>query len=395
MSWTVKIGGTDFSAKTINNVIVYWGRQDLYRQPDPATCTISLIRDSSLGTIDPLTLEVGSTVSAYTTVNAVDKYRFYGTVTDITVNFFTIDIVAVSPAARWPSFVEYTDLGPAIAPGPVWDLTEQYTGDKVAALLGSFPGSPTVDAEQGELKVGYWYDQPETVDYWAAVQAIVAGEPFGVLCEDMTLGSPTWWQARFTDATVRRNTTPDLTLSGDEIILDWQVTKAVGDKVNYLTTSVPAHPDGWWPDETINWDQPADTTTQRYAGSLQPTYSPPEAVRLLATSQIGLWRTPNYRLRQVNIPMSALSQVRQAAILDQVRMSKLVEIPAILPSFPTDYFLEGSQDTYVDGRYVLTLFLSDATLSHPPDRWDDVAPSLEWGQVSASLTWSDAYTERF
>lgn len=395
MTWTVTIGELDVSNWAIDNVIVYWGREDLYRQPDPATCTFSILRSSSIGIIDPLDIQIGAEVYAYPTLNSVEKYRFYGTVTDVTVNWYTIDVVAVSPAARWPSYTEYVDLAPAFEPGPIWDLSETSTGVKVSQILSDLLGTSAVEYDTGELKVGFWYDQPATVDWWTALQAVVAGEPFGVLCEDMTLGpAGAGWQAYFTDAYRRRNTTPDLTLTGDEIIRDWQVTKTVGDKVNYLTTSVPAHPAGWWPETSTNWDQPADIDNRRYTGELTPTYSSPDSVRNLATSMIGLWRLPTYRLRRVSIPMSALTETRQAAILDQVRMSNLVSIPEILPGFPTLYFVEGCQDTYVDGKYVLTLFLSDTALSHPPDRWEDASGTLEWGQVSAILTWGDAYMER-
>lgn len=395
MSWTVDIAGTDYSDSVIDNITVYWGREDLYRQPNPATCTISIVRVTSDITIDPQLFDIDQPVTVYTNIDATDHYRFYGYITDITVNFYTIDLVAVSPAARLASYAPYVDLTPAFDPGPIWDFSQYPTGYKLETLIPDFPGNPQITADTGESSVGFWYDQPGIVNYWNAVQAIVAGEQFGVLVDDMTLGGAPWWQMRFTDATARRQTNPTLTFTGNEIIRDWTLTKQVGDKVNYLTVSLPAHPDGWWPENNTNFDQPSDSTDIQYTGDLNPTYSNPETVATLASGIIGLWRTPTYRLRRISIPMSALDETRQAAILTNVRMSELVRLPEIVPGLPTDYFIEGCQDQFVEGRYVLTLFLSDATLSHPPDRWEDADPTLEWGQVSASLTWGDAYKERF
>ena len=100
MTWTITIGATSYEDTAIEGVTIYTGREEIDRQPNPSTATIRLIRDSSLGVIDPQTWAYGAKVKI---VNGASRIRFVGQLVDVSYDRYTITTTCVSEAARWPS----------------------------------------------------------------------------------------------------------------------------------------------------------------------------------------------------------------------------------------------------------------------------------------------------
>lgn len=394
LRWQVRLNSTSIKTKVLQNASINWGRTDINRQPDPATCTVVIRREPD-DAVDP-DLIVGNFLNLWvgqTGVLTQKRCRFYGTIVDVQLDRYTYTITAVSLMA-W--LVKYqAGYSNPFAEGPAYQGVVVSTGQNVDAFTSNLlPVNPQVNADTGENTCSWWYDQG-TYSPWEMAQAFTAGETSGVLGEDFLTDTTGFgYEIRFTDATARRETTPQLVLTETEILWDWTVEQQVSDKVTQLTVSSLGNEYLGWPaGSTVFTD---NTDTPGFSFSLAASYSDAESIRKVGTSIVGLQAIPGYRLHRITIPMSTLTDTRQNAIMDAIKLSALIEIPELMPGFPTLYFVEGTTENVAqpDG-WTLDLHVSEASLTHPPDRWIDVDPTLTWATVSPSLEWRAAYKERF
>lgn len=397
--WQISIEGTSRKTEVLQGASIFWGRSDINQQPSPATATFTLRRVVD----DPIEPDfvVGNLIEAYIAISPssfTKQLRFWGQITDIQMDRYTYTLTCVSPLTRLMQEQFGYKYGPI--EGPVYQMYVVQNGQNILSWLGGATYQLPLDLDDGENYSSWWYDEG-TYNLWDFVGAFVAGETSGVLGEEFgkveygPVGS--WYTVRFTDATARRKTTPDLTLTDTEILQNWQIEQQVSDKVNTVNISRSANDYlGWLESNTIVANNDDVYTYGAYSLSLAATYSDDASIRKVGTSIVGLQTVPTYRLHKVTVPMSTLTDSRQDEILDAIRQSALIEIPELVPGFPTVYFLEGTYEVVAqpDG-WTIDLILSEASLTHPPDRWIDVDPSTDWASLPYTLTWNDAYKERF
>ena len=385
MTWTVTIDAVSYEDQAIEGVSIYTGREEIDRQPNPSTASVRLVRDSTLGSINPENWPYAAPVVV---TYGASRVRFVGQLVDVNYDRYTITLTAVSDAARWPSVKAVFGLAPFII-GPTYDVI-RYNGDAIGTLSSSITASTALDTGEGESAL--WYDDG-FYEVWPFLQACTAAEPSGVLFDDITTNPVT---LTFHDATRRRNTTPDITLTGDEILDDWVIGRQNSDKANQSTVTTVENLSYGWPATTEVETIESDVTTYGpYTADIAPSYATPASAVNAGRAIVGLRWNPMFRLRRLTIPLDALSAMRRETLLDDIRISALVDIPTIANYTADGFFIEGWNESFGQKQHVITVFLSDSRLTHPPDRWIDVDPTLTWAGVSNTMTWADAYAERF
>jgi len=63
------------------------------------------------------------------------------------------------------------------------------------------------------------------------------------------------------------------------------------------------------------------------------------------------------------------------------------DLPAGSPYTQFQGIVEGWSETYVPGRHILTLSLSDPRASYQAAQWQQIDAALEWGNVRADVAW--------
>lgn len=397
--WQVKVGTAVRTSGTLQGGAIYWGRTDINQQPSPGTATFTFRHTPG----DPIDddLIVGQSIWAYCGASTGLGYnytRFFGTIVDIQMDQYTYTVTAVTPMARLMN--EQFGYKYGVFTGPYYQGFLEENKWNVFNWLAGAQFQVPIYVGDSENYSSYWYDEG-TYKIWDFASAFVAGETSGVLGENWVHGGAfpgtTPYTIEFTGAPARRTVNPILTLTETEILQNWQIEQQIADKVNTANISASANDYFGWPEANTLFVNTQDVSDfGAYTLSLAATYSDAASIRKVGTSIVGLQTTPTYRLHKITIPMSTLTDTRQNEIISATSLSALIEIPELVPGFPTLYFLEGTYEVVAqpDG-WTLDLLLSEASLTHPPDQWQDVDGFTEWATLPNTLTWNDAYKERF
>ena len=96
---------------------------------------------------------------------------------------------------------------------------------------------------------------------------------------------------------------------------------------------------------------------------------------------------PLWNLGQVTVLVDRLTTAQRNAAMDLINGSRVIinGLPAGSPYTQFQGIVEGWSETYVPGRHLFTLSLSDPRASYQVATWDEVDAALEWGQVNSSL----------
>ena len=405
----VTIAGTDYSSSVLNSVRLRVGRDNVDALIEPHAAAVQLLH-RDVPSIDPNGFEIGQTVTI-----TVDKQNaagthtlFTGQITDLVANRDALEIVAVS--------------------APIVDLARQQitTAGTTGTVLEAFDtlygliSSPSYEPAGGfyALGAGDTVTVPAGTYTASDVLQTVAGSAIeGLLNQDD--GSSVF----FTTAEDRRTFTPDLELEGDEVLIDWEVTRRRSQLVNRVDV-----------DYSSGTETAQDATSIAGFGILTKqitTYLDSSAdAQAYADFEIARATVPAFYLDRVTVPAHTLSAadydvlvmapIRQPGVApawqdvpagtawddlapseiwqdfqlaDSTRGAFLLRIPELFTGLPQSYFVEGATYTITRNTLDVELSISESSLTRPAQRWIDVSPLIAWQNVDAGQTWADLNKE--
>lgn len=362
---------TDVSTATLNRVSVTYGAQDLTAQPDPSTCSLELLYDSTLGTLDLENFPLGQRlIVTVTPAGYSGRVRFIGKITDAVVDRDVLLLTLVSEPLQ--KLARQTITLDAYA-ATLTDEALNIAGHAIPDLLNIIATGGTVSVSSPAI---------DGVNALTYCQTIASNEPAGRLFEYPWTNDFAYFRGQ--DA--RDDVTPDLTLASSEILDDWSIRRSV---VQLCNRAVVVDANGI---ETVVENYAHQLEFGVYEIRLETSLSSTTDAEILATKTVTAGVNPAWILSGIRIPLGTLSAARQDEIVPLLVVGTVVEIPELYPGAQTVYFLEGYDETVGRGFWDVTLYLSDISASWNPQQWDDLAALLTWSAVPASTTWNDLAT---
>lgn len=104
----------------------------------------------------------------------------------------------------------------------------------------------------------------------------------------------------------------------------------------------------------------------------------------------------NTRLSSFEVPVQHLSTADAKKILNDYRISSVIDSSAITALLPVagDLIVEGWTESYRDdGYWSVNFWMSYATLTRQPEEWQNVTTTTQWSQVSNTITWDSMLTD--
>lgn len=375
----------DVSNFALNEISISYGRQTIDQYVDPSSCSVTFLLSSALGEFDFEAFDLGYIVRVRAAVTGypLERVRFVGIVTDMAIDRETMTVTAVSQLI--------SRYGKYALPVPVTlNSTAGYICQDIANA--AIPGIPNYVF--GGM-ANYWADGTFVLDadFPAGTNALEAllttamSEPYGFIYEDFATEG-----MRSTDQDSRTRPKPNFTLTGDEVIDDWEVTKSV---TSQLTKVFVNYVGG-----QTSYDVPSSL------GELEKTYDT-IIVSLANANEFAVMNAARglnlrYEIPKAVIPLATLSSARQNELLstggpDGIKINSMVRLPAIRPYVQRDYFVEGWSETISIHRWDWTLHLSDIGRSRYFERWNQLntnpllAPVITWNDLEPAQTWGDLY----
>lgn len=373
-----------------STVTVTHGRTSAEDQPDASTCQVTCYTDALAGlpaTGDGLTVTLGASAAAYLGLAgsawAAAAPRFSGTVTD----------VRAAPAATGvsgPGILQVTATGPQARLGRlvVGDVPwpSELDGARAARVIAAAQA-----ASGGAFTVGAL--DPGTVSVLG--RDVDAQDALGLLQQLAQDAGAVFYARRdgtleWHDAEHRRNvTTGAVALTAANVLRNAAWQQSVAGVVNDLTLAYGPDPGTGQP-----------TARQADAGSVA-TYGPVASsvsTQLLgaadaaarAADMLGRRSQPRWRIDAMSVDMLRTVPPETAALLAQAELGTLATVTGFPESGPfvaSRLYVEGWQETFSRGAWVMELAVTDYALSGPAPRWADVPNSWTWANVPADLTW--------
>ena len=423
MSHTVDllIDGVVYDDKTLEGVYIVWGSQSVQNQPEPTSCSLTLLRDSTLGTVSAYDIKIGATVELTVTPTGQSAIRrFYGLVTDVEIDYETVRVDCVAAgiysirqlqytlAAPFLTLLEtdtllvlfayYTEalrqLGAITSTGSISDAADQFPE---LTFDAGYPATyPTISAFE-DASSG---DKPVIVSLTSVIRDCTEAMPVGTFWEDMRKYVGTDKVVCYLDSYYiydQTIATADVTLASDEIEWQWSATRDLGLFANSVSIGytgtldqTPASPTYLeYPDAgTVNYDNDA-ATRGAFATTRDTLLTTQAAAAELARNIADIGQNPGW-VADVTIPLATLPESRQYALVhDYLIPGTLYELPTLATGLPTKWWPIGYTETISRNDWQLALKLADVSILWWGQRWQDVTASLQWGQVGATVTWQD------
>lgn len=407
---TVTIAGTDYSTSALNGVRVQVGRDNVDAIIQPHAAAVELVhRDNAA--VDPNSFEIGQnvTITVDKQATAGTHTLFVGQITDLVVNRDALQILAVSAPIVDLSRQQITTTGET---GTVLDVFDTLYG-----LISS----PSYEPPGGFYALG----AGDTItvpagDYTASdvLQTVAQSAIEGLLNQDE--GSTVF----FTTSADRRTYVSDLELEGDEVLIDWEVTRRRSQLVNRVDV-----------DYSTGTATASDATSIAGFGILTKqieTFLDVQAdAEAYADFELARATVPAFYLDRITVPAHVLTAadydilviapIRQPSTApawqdvppgtawDDLDASTpwqdfqlgestagafLLRIPELFSGLPQDYFVEGATYTITRNTIDVELSISEASLTRPVQRWIDVPGSISWQNVDAGQSWTDLEKEQ-
>jgi hypothetical protein len=406
---TVTIAGTDYSSSALNEVRIRVGRDNVDAVIEPHAAAVQLLH-RDVPSVDPNAFEIGQTLTI-----TVDKQAtagthtlFTGQITDLVVNRDALELVAVS--------------------APIVDLARQQitTAGTTGTVLEAFDttygliSSPSYEPAGGFYALGAGDTITVPAGTYTAsdvLQTIAQSAIEGLLNQNQ--GDAVF----FTTSEDRRTFTPDLELEGDEVLIDWEVTRRRSQLVNRVDI-----------DWTSGTETASDPTSIAGFGILTKeieTFLDVQAdAQAYADFELARATVPAFYLDRVTVPAHTLTAanydvlvvapIRQPTIApawqdvpvgtawDDLAVSQiwqdfqiadstagafLLRIPELFAGLPQSYFVEGATYTITRNTCDVELSISESSLTRPVQRWVDVSPTILWQNVEVTQTWDDLNKE--
>jgi len=369
--------GSFTSPTQIQNVVVEGvridrGRQDFTSAVSSNRASFRIVYDSSAGTFDPTTLELGKYVQIqYFTPAGYNL--FGGVVTDLSFDKDTAQVTAVSDGLSRLGRATF-DL-PGLS-GTVWQtLGDLYNLFLTPLYRNLGPPGLVFSVNPNELVSIAAVTDASPI---SVLQQLAASAPNSFLFEGLS-GQLTLYDESY----FRPSTWPvaPVTLNADEIVDDWSATKTIGEKVNRAEVTYNS---GTVADEDL-LDQDDFGVFSANVTTFLTGLSDAEQI---AERTLANFADPGWQISALTIPVHTLSTARQN-VVTALGVGQLVDIPELYPGLPTRYVVQGISDNLGQIRFERTLYLADWTLFRPAQAWNDVDAALEWQDVDVSVTWAD------
>lgn len=401
----VYIGNVEYTDITIQNVNVVYGRQRLTELPQATQATLVLLYEGGSQSFTPTAAAVGELVE----VLVDGRTRFYGYITDSLVQKYTLTINAVGKglAGYYNAAAYYYDsagtdppgtytMGVGTTPFQLWyNLFSDWLRSDESWPWPPLPGSPltfknpasgdtttTVGNPGAAGRVQQAYTETPSGTLATAAEPIINLEPVGVIYEDysvtpLILGP----DLKFGSQADRASLTPNLTLSADEVLDNWNTGP---DTAQVVTRVVARSVDGSVV-STFKTDGVNNTATEQTVtfATGSTTVMAPAVIQILSRGRAPVyWAT-------ITIPAGRnITDVRREEIIDELCIGRLVETPLLATGLPEKWYLEGYTETIRASEYLVTLRLSDPAGSYRGQQWSAVTPSLTWAGVATDVTWN-------
>ena len=376
-SVAVTIGGSSVTAQTLQGISINYGRTSLDQQPNPTSCSLEILYPTTLGVLTPNNWNLGDPVEVTLTPTAgVTKRRFYGRITDMTMNWRTVAITAISDTISGLSRIS-TSVAPFTGQLAGTTMTTIMTNAAAALPVGA--PFPAYTFSTGTVQMTSPGETSITV--LDALQTIASSEPSGTLYELVETST-----LRFKDYNDRRVGTSALTFASTEVSQDWTVNRTIDSLTNYVTCNYSAGSETYSSTSSI-------TSLGQYESTIDTILTNGPDANFRARQAIAFGTRPGWVLDGVLIPLGTLSTARQTAIRDALVFGAQVTIPSLTTGVATTYFVEGWDERIERSIWDLTLYLSDVTLTQAGQRWQDVNAARQWNQVSTAITWDLALTQ--
>lgn len=370
------------SVGALEGVTINYGRPDVTSQPNATTASITILKNSTMGDFDDdlSYFDLGNVVTIEATFSGIPYPRFQGQITDVTVDEYFITVLAADDL--------YAALGRfKLTTGP--DV--QTTGDRIQETLqyalpaAGFP-IPPYDVDSGTVYC-FLQDPPVTTNALAYLQEVTNSEPSGVFFRDILTGE--LW---FTDSEARRqqiSLDPYQSYSAAEVLDVWSLRKTSQDKINRATISNDI--------DTVVYEDAADIADNGiYEYNFNSLLNTSDDMLTLARRIVVNRARPDFTFSAVQIELSTMTDARKEAIISTLRNGQLT----LLPTFGAfnvdglDFFVEGYSETIGQIAWNITLNLSDARLTRPPQRWSDIVSGVLWNNAQLDVyTWNDLLKE--
>lgn len=377
-------GGTEVQDWTLNEVIVNHGRQSIGEDVPPSNASLGFIWDKP-GALDVDDFVIGRRVQVWLIVTGYGTTPlclFDGAVTDVKVVDTALSVIAVNRAL--------SEIGRQTV-----TLAAGFTDDVAGALstlyaLGS--QDPRLGTTIGTTDVRV--EAFETENLLGIMREVAASEIGGYLTQSMPWG-PTVVGFTTGPHVINRNVsnrsqlTPDITFTGDEILDSWSFSRRMDDFVNRVTvfgtedgTDFPA---GFWVED--NATSIADYGLNELQIVTRIRYE--NDAEALANDKLDRYYVNGWIIEQLTILLGSMSAARLFAVLDELNPDAFIQVPEIFTGAPTRFFVEGITFTLARHDIQAQLYISTAGFSRGAQTWEQVTPTLTWGAVPASLTWTD------
>lgn len=405
-TYRVTIGGTVVTSVTLAGLTVSTGRTDIYSQPQPGYCNLSLLETNGAAVNyeinQSLTVEVKKTDGTYV-------YLFGGFITDVGIKVSNsgsvatsqqIDIIAIGSLARLAR-ERYT--------GSVASAND---GDQIASILNGI-----LFNTWAEVSPTYtWATYPATTT-WSNAENLGYGtidQPGDYLLDDLTgvdsdvlslvnrlavsgLGyvyEDSRGRINYADSTNRGqylSANGYVSLNGSDAIgPGLNITKRAGDVRNKVTLTYTG--------TGASSVSASDTTSIASYGTLANTVSTTLKNLADANSQAAYYLTlrayPQYQLKSITFEVHSteISDANRDSLL-QVFMGMpvyIANLPGNMAGGAFEGFVEGWTWNAGYNRLRLTLNVSPLSYSVQAFKWSDVSALEAWNTLSLTLTWQNA-----
>lgn len=373
------------------------GRQAAGQSFDAAVIQFSFVLDSlddydDLRMGDRVVININPKAQALLGVDISDVFRVKGFVTDLDLSYRkqgsgivgVVHATASGPLAR---------MGQATVGATPWYMeTPRMRLDRLAPLVKTAIGRDHPE-DYSIYYVGTEaaYLAPQDVDRRSAADLARGwAEDTGGLFYESTAGRLT-----FEAADGRRNRAAIAQLQADQIASGTTWAQSLGGLVNRLTLSYGLSADAQT--ELTVLDQASIDEFGEYATGKTTQLAHVEDAQRVGALTVGRNSSPHWSISRVEVDLLRSVPRDVAGALVVADVGDLVELVGMPSTSPGGryVFVEGVEVTLTAHDWRLVLFLSDASRTGAPLRWQDVDPALTWAQATTDdygdpLTWLGA-----
>ena len=407
----VDLNGTAVESKTLEGVTVRYGRQSVYQQPEPTTCSVTLVREA-LGTVNLVDIQVGTTVEVTVTPTGQSALRrFYGVVTDISADKDTVRLDCTSTGVYSLRQLTTVDtLGPPLildnySPvdllvGLYEQALDQLGYDYGAGKPARFPdiyGSDYPLETWPILPLGARYENAEIVPLRNVVETALPCIIGGVLFEVMRkVSGRTNIALVLKNAADRLNASTVVTLTDTEVANDWDAFVDLGQFATITTVRYQGPYD--FVAGAFNAPGSVTVTSAQYGADgpftevLDTNIYDGTSALSLATYRNGWSENPGPTL-EFTVPLAALADARARDIAYYSEVSRLWELPPLADGLTTHWFVEGYTERIARHDWTLRMRCSDWVNSGRGQQWDEVTAGLQWQATDPTVRWIDVRWE--